>query len=761
MLEALTGLLLPDASDRVLVAAELTHAWSLTAVGFALAAGVLAAAIYAWREQRRLAPRRAVILFVVRGMLLASLAWLLSEPALKAEFETARPGRVAMLVDTSASMGLVDAAGTPRHAPVLDLVAPENGPLATFLRNRASPLSVSLHGLAEGADDLPNSAELAFGSGHTSLGPRLDALRRSGGAPVSAVVLLSDGDFRLRPADRQTLRQMRASGIPVHTVSVGPDSVGNDFEVAALNAPDRLLVGAVAAVDARIRKSGQMPGEAIVRLEVDGIERDRASVRFDDTAEQGVSFQLPVDEGGLRRIEVIVSPDSGEPNTANNRAAALLYAEDRELSILHVEGEPRFEVKFIRRAVQDDDNLRILSLVRTAENKFYRLGISSAEELKDGFPRTAEDLFKYDGLVLGSAPQDMLTPAQQQLIADFAARRGGGVVFLGGRHAFAEGGYERGPVTQMLPFALQRGVPERSVMLKLEMTGAGRQHAVARIGAGARGVTALADLPPLTSVNASVGGLETLKPGAAALWSGTVENRTERRIGLAEQRYGKGMVAAFAVRDTWRWQMHRALDLEDQTHETFWRQWLRWLTRGARPQRYVTVDARQVAPGQAVTLRAHAVDASHVPVADAGQSLVVITPSGERVGLALEPGTAPGVQTARYVAREPGAHEVELTHPDSGEADGTAVAFFDVQALGREMYSAVRNDTVMRNVARLSGGQFVSMADAESLFDTIESNVATVTQFDVVSLLELPALLAWLLALASVEWLARRRWRLP
>ena len=67
---------------------------------------------------------------------------------------------------------------------------------------------------------------------------------------------------------------------------------------------------------------------------------------------------------------------------ANNIGQAMLSVDDRKIRVLYYEGEPRFEMKFVRRAVADDENLAITGLVRTADAKFYRVGIESAEELR-------------------------------------------------------------------------------------------------------------------------------------------------------------------------------------------------------------------------------------------------------------------------------------------------------------------------------------------------------------------------------------------
>ena len=42
----------------------------------------------------------------------------------------------------------------------------------------------------------------------------------------------------------------------------------------------------------------------------------------------------------------------------------------REKILLYFEGEPRWEMKFIGRAVADDKNLQLVTLQRTADNKF-------------------------------------------------------------------------------------------------------------------------------------------------------------------------------------------------------------------------------------------------------------------------------------------------------------------------------------------------------------------------------------------------------
>jgi uncharacterized membrane protein len=104
--------------------------------------------------------------------------------------------------------------------------------------------------------------------------------------------------------------------------------------------------------------------------------------------------------------------------------------------------------------LEDDRSVQIASMVRTTQNKIYRQGINEAKELEQGFPSTAEELFAFQGLIIGDVEAAYFTPAQQELIRQFADRRGGGILFLGGRETLSDGGYVNSPLAVLLPVSL-------------------------------------------------------------------------------------------------------------------------------------------------------------------------------------------------------------------------------------------------------------------------------------------------------------------
>ena len=146
---------------------------------------------------------------------------------------------------------------------------------------------------------------------------------------------------------------------------------------------------------------------------------------------QTESILLNAGVAGAKTLQITVEHLDGEENEKNNAVMRLVNVEALKPRILYFGGEPGWELKFVRRAAEEDRSLQFVSMVRTTQNKIYRQGISDPKELEQGFPATAEELFSFQGLILANVEASYFTPAQQDLIRQFVDRRGGGLLFLG------------------------------------------------------------------------------------------------------------------------------------------------------------------------------------------------------------------------------------------------------------------------------------------------------------------------------------------
>jgi len=91
--------------------------------------------------------------------------------------------------------------------------------------------------------------------------------------------------------------------------------------------------------------------------------------------------------------------------------------------ILYIEGEPRWEFKFIRRAVEDDRSLELDTMLRTTQNKFLLSGFRQFERAGGGFPHEARGVIQIRGFNHRRREANYFSAAQQELIREFANRR--------------------------------------------------------------------------------------------------------------------------------------------------------------------------------------------------------------------------------------------------------------------------------------------------------------------------------------------------
>src|SRR6185436_5631397 len=149
-----------------------------------------------------------------------------------------------------------------------------------------------------------------------------------------------------------------------------------------------------------------------------------------------VRVTIRADEPGPRLLRFRIAPIPGEQVTENNQFDVALDVVGRREKILYFEGGARFEAKFLRLAVEDDKNLQVATLERTADEKFLRLDVDDAEELVAGFPKTREELFGYRGLVIGGVEASFFSVDQIRMLSDFVSQRGGGLLMLGSEKTF-------------------------------------------------------------------------------------------------------------------------------------------------------------------------------------------------------------------------------------------------------------------------------------------------------------------------------------
>jgi uncharacterized membrane protein len=606
--------------------------------------------------------------------------------------------------------------------------------------------------------------QLEFAGERTDLAAALDRARQElGSAPLAGLVVVSDGADNGGGALTEALVALRAAGVPVSTVGLGRERFDRDLEVARVEAPREVLEDTTLAADVRLTHRG-LAGERVRLLVEDGGRVVHSQeVELPAVGELAVRVHATASEPGPRVFSFRVVPLAGEQVVENNRRDVLIRVADREEKILYFEGEPRFEAKFLRRAVDGDDNLRVVTLLRTSENKFYRVAVDDAEELADGFPRSREELYRYRGLILGSIEASFFSADQLRMIGEFVSERGGGLLMLGGRHSFSEGGYARTPVADALPVVLEEREaraerpPKRFFAnVAVELTPFGRSHALTQLAATEpESAARWKALPALSIVNP----VSRAKPGAATLLTGALSGQHAPQVVLAYQRYGSGKALAFTVQDSWQWQMHAEVPLEDLTHEGLWRQMLRWLVSDVPGTVRVTPSEDRTSPGRSVELRVEVRDEAFVRLNDADVVAVVTDPAGHEREVPVEWSVErDGEYRARFATEAPGLYAVRVEASRRGEPLGSATTSVEAAPIADEYFGAERRTALLKRVAEETGGRFYTPETLANLPEDLRYTESGSTLKERKELWDMPALFLLALGLACGEW-GYRKWR--
>ena len=726
-------------------------------VAAVMAGAVMIAAAVTYRRvggKGRLRDR--IVLTALRMAVLALVLFCLFRPTLIVRAAVPQQNVVAVLLDDSRSMQIPDWSNMPRGEFIKQQFGSAESPLLKALSER---FLVRVFRFSSTAGRLDQVNGLTFNGSQTRLGAALDGAREElAGLPVSGIVLVSDGADTSDATLGDSLLGLKAEKLPVYTVGVGSAQLPRDVQIDRVSTPRSVLKDASLLVDVVVTNSGYGGRTVTVDVEDEGRIVGSEDVRLpNDGSPATVRVRAAASEAGPRLFKFRVAPQADEVVSQNNVREALIQVRDVQEKILYFEGERRFEMTFLRRAVADDKNLQLVALQRTADNKFLRLGVDGPDELVGGFPKTREELFQYRALILGSVEAGAFTGDQLQMIADFVDRRGGGLLMLGGARAFAEGGYGGTPVADALPLAIdprsRASEPADLARLQIMPTRAGQTHASTQLAATeAASAARWKDLPQVTAVNAPL----VPKPAATVLLNGTDERGRAQPV-LTWHQFGRGKAVALTLQDTWQWQMHASISLEDQTHENFWRQMLRWMVDGVPG----VVDARtttdRVEPGEPVTVEATIVDKAYMELNDASVTARVTQPDGTTQDVPLEwSGERDGLYRGTFVSAAPGTYEVAVDSSRGSTIVGSGVTFARSGPSDAEYFDPTMHEGPLRRIAEETGGRYYSADAAAGLAEDVRYGGRGVTSVEERELWNMPIILLMVMSLVFAEWGYRR-----
>ena len=439
--------------------------WQMPAL---VLAGMAVAAFVIWAYRRDAAdlpaPVRAALVTLRLGAFAAvGIAALDFERS--SEREIVQPSRVAVLVDSSASMMLADdhaggtpAAGGPKGTPPADTAATgrtrfeqarslldERGLLAG-LAARHEIAIWRFDREAERVALLPPAAGPREswsmpppGGAETRLGDAvLAVLAEEPAATLAGIVVVSDGGNNAGVDPVSAAVRAATADVAVHPVGVGSEFLPPNVRIADVVAPARVFPNDGFAVTAYLQAQ-ELTGRTVrvelgetMQEETGSVPRpiDAIDVRLGEDGElTPVRFDVPgLRQPGRRTLVVRVVPPDGDRRPADDVQSADIEVVDRVTNVLVMAGGPGREYQFMRNVLGRDPAFAVDVLLGTAA-----AGISQdARAILPAFPATDEALARYDAVVAIDFDWRQLDQAARSRLERWVARDAGGLVMMAG-----------------------------------------------------------------------------------------------------------------------------------------------------------------------------------------------------------------------------------------------------------------------------------------------------------------------------------------
>lgn len=702
-----------------------------------------------WSYNRSALPpkwRGAACVLKTLGFLLLFGCWL--EPQWQQRVPRERANAVAILIDDSRSMLLPDAQNGFSRGERLRAVWNEGA--STWRHKLESVFRVQTFAFAGGLSDYGKSSSLSFNGSPSDLGGALSQVAGRLGETPSGIVVMSDGVASdLSELDYKALP-------PVFPVVFGRDETAPDLALGSVSATTTAFEDAPVTVAVETFARG-VTGKVRVRIEeIDTQDVSEGKALFSEAfvsfkagqTQAGVQLQFSPRKSGPTFYRVSVDSPEITPEkeiTLENNSRLLCVNRARgPHRILYVAGRPNWEFGPMRRALEGDSELQLLGLIRVAKrepkfafkgrggeasNPLYRgfqngedadvqkydkpvlvrVNVESRDELSGGFPKTADELFAYKGIILDDVEAAFFTAEQQRLLQRFVAERGGGLLMMGGMESFEGGGWRGTPVEAALPVWLGKDAESGGVYQWMLTREGLLEPWVRRRKAEAQELQRIQQLPAFEILN----GVSGIKPAASVLAWGVGD--AQKRPALVTQRYGSGRSGALLGGDLYRW------GIGDPTRGTdlakFWRQTARWLVADVPSQVELSVKLDDASSPSVLTV--HVRDAQAHPVEDAEVEINVRRVGESAAGSVLlraEATAEPGTFAVEYPggARSGLVGEAKVRN-SNGELLGTS-SFGWVQDSAEIEFRSVSSDRhAMELLAAKTGGEVLSIEQLNTL----------------------------------------------
>ncbi len=774
-----------------------------------LSVAVLLAVFTMWSYRRSSMPLKWKCLAVTLRIIgIALLLICLLEPLGSLQRPKSQANVFAVLLDNSQSMGILmqEAAKGGR----LDL-EPSLSDDADWQRKIADEFRMRRYVFDSAVEPVDTFVGRSSGGNESALFHSLQSLRdRYLGQPLAGVLLFSDGNA----TDRKPVDGLSKLGFPVHPMRIGTSINQRDVNILSTTTRQSDFETSPVTIHASVTHKG-FSGEAVIVDLLDGSSKivQSQSIKMKNDGEHiPVEFRFRPDKSGVQGFQVAVrrelamsaaaeanrNDSNVEVTLGNNRRFQVVDRGRGPFRILYLAGRPNWEYKFLKRALDEDDEIRLTSLIRIARKEpkfsfrdsrvdssnplfsgfedildeekakfdepvFARLGLTEANQLQKGFPKDADELFEYSAIIIDDLEHEFLTQDQQSLLRQFVTIRGGGLLVLGGQESMRGRGFSDSVLSQLLPIYCEDGSTkatedsfegEQQSTIRYQLSREGWLQPFLRLADNEQAERARLERMPSFQV---LNRMSKVKPGASILADATIDGKEKVPVFIS-QRFGKGRTATFMIGDMWRWGLQHEGSGPSPIFQA-WRQMIRWMIADV-PKSIQMQLGESCGSSKVANLSVQVKGTDFKSIDNAIVKISVTSPSGAKIVADAEASAkTAGQYDGIFVAEEEGVYSAtaDIASPD-GSKLGTAQLGWVYQPSASEFQSLGENVGSLQSIADETGGSMINWTDLDSFVANVPSTKMPVMETKIYPLWHQSWVLLSALTCLCFEWGLRRRY---
>jgi uncharacterized membrane protein len=753
-----------------------------------LAGAGLTLVLYVYRREGRSRPAR-ITLGILRGVLIAFVIALLNRPVLTLGQSRVEPSVVAILIDDSVSMRVRDAALEESADPqtrldaVVEVLTGEDQKLVRELGKTHALRFYKFDSSAAPLVAAPTTQPLESEDTEAQLAQLLETLEPTGqntqvaksiravlddlqGQRLAGIVVFSDGRDTPATPLAATLAALKDSSAKIYPVAVGSDRDPTNIAVQSISAQDSAFKGDIVNVRATVRGTGFSPGQTVklqlkdlkTKTAINGVDGKPAEATVALAADGAVEAELQFKPEEVGTLDLLVEAEqaAGEIDEEDNARTVQIAVLDAKISVLYVDGYPRWEYRYIKNEMIRDATVDISCLLTSADPNFRQEGDKPITR----FPESIEELMEYDVVIFGDVDPRQFSDAQLQLVSDFVSKKGGGFGMIAGPR-WSPIAYRNTPIEAILPVNISKVQPDDGQTITMgfrpALTKDGEASSVFRFFADkdANAKFLKEGIQPIfwylknATVKSGVGEVYATHPA-------DVGPDGRKSPIFVVGRFGAGRTLFSGIDDSWRWRFYTG----ESVFDTYWVQQLRYLARSKKlGQRRLTLASLRPSYelGEQVRVQMRVLDPQllqqlpeqvRVDIYDQGGQLV------RQESLARQEGQA-DLYALSFTADRIGKFNLKLP-PIAGGVDAMDLPI-DVTVPRLELVEPQVDRVALARLAQETLGRQVSLAAARAELPKLIPSAAKIIPIETSQpLWDAPLALLLFVFLITAEWVLRK-----